>query len=58
MTIGKKPSSHDKGKKNRKDEKSYYFYKRDWCLIEAKMCALMTHIRYDLCTKGHSNHPT
>ena len=27
-------------------------------LIGAKTCALMTHIRYDLCTKGHSNHPT
>ena len=27
-------------------------------LIEAKICALMAHIRYDLCTKGHSNHPT
>ena len=23
----------------------------------AKICALMAHIRYDLCTKGHSNHP-
>ena len=27
-------------------------------LIGAKICALMAHIRYDLCTKGHSNHPT
>ena len=29
-----------------------------WLLIGAKICALMAHIRYDLCTKGHSNHPT
>ena len=28
------------------------------CMIGAKICALMAHIRYDLCTKGHSNHPT
>ena len=27
------------------------------CLIGAQICALMAHIRYDLCTKGHSNHP-
>ena len=27
-------------------------------LIGAKICALMTYILYDLCTKGHSNHPT
>ena len=27
-------------------------------MIGAKICALMAHIRYDLCTKGHSNHPT
>ena len=27
-------------------------------LIWAKICALMTHIWYDLCTKGHSNHLT
>ena len=29
-----------------------------WTMIGAKICALMAHIRYDLCTKGHSNHPT
>ena len=27
-------------------------------LIRAKICALMAHIRYDLCTKGHSIHST
>ena len=27
-------------------------------LIGAKICTLMAHIRYDLCTKGHLNHPT
>ena len=27
-------------------------------LIEAKICALMAHILYNLCTKRHSNHPT
>ena len=28
------------------------------CLIRAKICALMAHILYDLCTKWHSNHIT
>ena len=29
-----------------------------YCMIRAKICTLMAHIRYDLCTKGHSNHLT
>ena len=32
--------------------------KQGMTLIGAKICALMAHIRYALCTKGHSNHPT
>ena len=28
------------------------------CLIGAKICALMVHIRYDLYTKRYPNHPT
>ena len=27
-------------------------------VIGAKICALAAPIRYDLCTKGHSNHLT
>ena len=27
-------------------------------LIRAKICALVAHIQYDLCTKGHLNNPT
>ena len=33
-------------------------YTMSGTLIGAKICALMAHIRYDLCTKVHSNHPT